>query len=152
MLGRGKKPQPPATPAFALNAPKAEGSLHAACEHFAGRGDAVHNTAGCVLSAEMVLARNYPADPFRLMVRSGDGWFCVAIIPEDDPGFHALRDAGAIVTHGPSPAEIEERQRREAERQAQIEAERAEQAARVAVHRRRRDEALARHRAAVAAR
>lgn len=103
---------------FFLRFNVAKGNVHDACEHFAGRGEAQHDTAGCAVQGEMVLVRMYRAENFRLMLRSGETWHEIARVRPEDPALEALKESCAIKEYGPPDRVIEKQEKLEAERKA----------------------------------
>ena len=79
--------------------------------------DPVYNVKGCKLSADLILVQTYPTDPFALMLRVGDDWLQLASLRSDDSFIKELAATNKLTICGPSPNDIAQRKRKEAEKQ-----------------------------------
>jgi hypothetical protein len=97
-------------------------------DHFAGIAklpEPPWGTTGCVLEPGRVIVQTYKTDVFRLAVRLGDIWIEHSdYLRPDDPGIRELRESGRLIEIGESPRDRERRERVEAERAREQEAER----------------------------
>ena len=110
------------------------------------------NTSGAIISANTLLLRTSPVEPYGAYVKIGSKWAHLATVPLSDAGIAQLDAAGHITHTGPSPQEIEKRERLEAERKAREQAHEDYLARRRAEALRREQDAITRKREAVAAR
>jgi hypothetical protein len=80
----------------------------------------LYGCTGCKVAENVVLARTYKPDPFRLGLKLEERWYELDKVRGDDPGVMAR----AMIDYGPSPAEQEaEARRAQAEQDRQAEEE-----------------------------
>lgn len=91
-------------------------------DFIAGRnsGERVHNVKGCQVTGDLVLAQVHHSQSYVIALRSGERWLRVGSISPSGDFIKQLAEQNKLTIKGPSPLQIEQRERAEAEAKAAI--------------------------------